>query len=124
MHILFISIIFEAKKVILPNMILYQAKHGAHGDQGEPVQTEEEPFGGDVDQQEEVLDGVQQPPATATAPTSTRSQPPLPGPSALASAELYRHRPIGPPGANLVDLLKQQERDKQKPLRLQSNVAD
>ena len=102
-----------------------EEEHGAHGDQGEPVQTEEEPFGGDVDQQEEVLDGVQQPSTAATKKSvdferkslltlsKKGSQPPLPGPSALPSAELYRRRPIGPPGANLIDLLKQQERDKQ-----------
>jgi len=40
-----------------------------------------------------------------------------PGPSAIPPAELYRRRPIGPPG-NLVDLLKRKEQDQHNPLRL------
>ena len=52
------------------------------------------------------------------SPTSTAPRPRLPPPSALPSADLYRRRPVGPPGANLIDLLKQQEKDEQNPLRL------
>ena len=36
----------------------------------------------------------------------------------LPPAEIYRRRPIGPPGANLVDLLKRKEQDQNNPLRL------
>ena len=53
------------------------------------------------------------PPPPALAPPGLQ-----PGPSALPSAELYRRRPIGPPGTNLVDLLKRKEQDPTNPLRL------
>ena len=52
------------------------------------------------------------------SPTPTAPRPRLPAPSVLPSADLYRRRPVGPPGANLIDLLKQQEKDEQNPLRL------
>ena len=38
-----------------------------------------------------------------------------PGPSAIPPAELHRQRPIGPPGGNLIDLLKQKEQDQHNP---------
>ena len=58
------------------------------------------------------------PPARDPSPSPPAPRPLLATPSALPSADLYRRRPVGPPGANLIDLLKQQERDKQNPLRL------
>ena len=52
---------------------------------------------------------------TPVVPTSAVPSTPLPGPSAIPPAELYRQRPIGPPGADLVDLLKRREMDPSNP---------
>ena len=52
---------------------------------------------------------------TPVVPTPAVPSTPLPGPSAIPPAELYRQRPIGPPGADLVDLLKRREMDPSNP---------
>ena len=57
-------------------------------------------------------------PPPARAPSGQRPLTPAPGTSAVPPAELHRRRPIGPPGANLVDLLKRKEEDPTNPLRL------
>ena len=59
-------------------------------------------------------------PTSTTTPTTVVSTPtatptPVPGPSAIPPAQLYRQRPIGPPGASLVDLLKRREMDPSNP---------
>ena len=75
---------------------------------------------------------VKQASAAVPTPTSTATSatpadyPPLPPPalappgfapgqSAIPPAQNYRQRPIGPPGANLVDLLKRQEQNQANP---------